>query len=295
MARVNPLDTEKYEQAKQRANRKSSGWSMSRMIRLHRIAGLILVVQLLIWTVTGFYFSFMGREALNAQQNYHAAPDRVLAIQDRYIVPLRQLSQLGDVYEINVRMRDELPQFAVVYDSAHRPRHEVGRSRGDGLQQAWFDAETGQRWNTGAVLAQRLAVDSYLGSGMFNGITDVRRSHDLPRWPGPGFRIDFADRLQTRVYIDQVNGDVVAHRNKHSGLTELMYKLHFMDYSGQRNFNNVFIIAAGLFSLWFVLTGIIMIIRIGRQGGFVARAGLQYNVSLFKRLRTRLFGASHKN
>ncbi|WP_194756199.1 PepSY domain-containing protein [Aliidiomarina indica] len=295
MARVNPLDKEKFEQAQKEARQKPPLFTLSGLIRLHRIAGLVLIVQLLIWTVTGFYFSWMGREVLNAEQLLHRTPPASLSISEPYVVPMRQLHQLGDVYEVNVRMRDELPQLMVTYASQRNTRYEDGRLRADGLYQAWFDGGTGQRWNTGAIQAQRIAVNSYLGSGMFNGIYDVRNSADLPRWEGPGFRVEFADRLKTRIYVDQQSGDLVAHRNRWSLLTEWMYKLHFMDYSGQRNFNNLLMSTAAIFSVWFVLTGILMLIRVWRQGGFVAGKGLKYNVPLFERLKSRLLGVFKKN
>lgn len=295
MARINPLDKEKFEEAQAQARKRPSTFSFSGLTRLHRLAGLVLILQLLIWTVTGFYFSWMGREALNSEQYLHRVPPAQLSISEPYVIPMRQLHHLGEVYEINVRMRDDLPQFQVIYASQRDTRYEDGRLGADGLYQAWFDSGTGQRWHTGAVQAQRIAVNSYLGSGMFNGIYDVRLSPDLPRWAGPGFRIDFADQLKTRIYVDQQSGDLVAHRNRWSPLTEWMYRLHFMDYSGQRNFNNLLMTSAAVFSVWFCLTGILMLMRIWKQGGFVARSGLKYNASLFERLKSRLLGVSKKN
>ncbi|EGN74924.1 hypothetical protein A28LD_1941 [Idiomarina sp. A28L] len=256
--------------------------SISVLSSLHRRAGLILFIQVIIWTVSGFYFSWQGREALTASRYMHTLPAKPLSVMESYITPDMQLERLGDVRSVSVKLIDDRPHIEAYYVPSLDLGHETHPSTRNIHRNAvaWFDGETGHRWQTSAIMAQRLAVNSYTGSGMFNGIKDIHRSADFPGWAGPGFEVEFADNLNTRVYIDQASGTVLGHRNDPWKIADWMYRLHFMDYSGNRNFNNLLIIAAGLFSLWFVLTGIIMLVRVWRQGAFVARASLPYNTAL---------------
>lgn len=245
------------------------GWLSS----LHRRIALVLVIQVIIWCVTGFYFSWQGREGLSTQEYWHQLPAQPLHTKERYVTPDLQLQNLGNVRSVRVRIIDNVAQFEATYVPNNTPGHQQApnRSKASPYAVAWFDGETGHRWQTSALTAQRLAVNSYLGSGMFNGIRDVHRSDEFPHWVGPGFRVDFADDLNTRVYIDQASGEVLGHRNNRWPLIDWMYRLHFMDYSGKRDFNNLFIIFAGLLSVWLSITGILMIARVWKQGGFVAK------------------------
>lgn len=282
MGRLNPFArSEGYINSTQQSWLQKS-LSISVLSSLHRRAGLILFIQVIIWTVSGFYFSWQGREALTASQYMHTLPAKPLSVMESYITPDMQLERLGDVRSVSVRLIDDRPHIEAYYVPAMELGHETHPSTRNihANAVAWFDGETGHRWQTSAIMAQRLAVNSYTGSGMFNGIKDIHRSAAFPGWAGPGFEVEFADNLNTRVYIDQASGTVLGHRNDPWKIADWMYRLHFMDYSGNRNFNNLLIIAAGLFSLWFVLTGIIMLVRVWRQGAFVARARLPYNKAL---------------
>ena len=253
--------------------RKPFSIKISWLSSLHRRIALLLIIQVMIWCVTGFYFSWQGREGLTTQEYWHQLPAQPLVTKQHYETPDLQLQNLGDVRSVQVRIVDNIAQFAATYvpNNTHGHQQAPNRSRASPYAVAWFDGETGHRWQTSAIMAQRLAVDSYLGSGMFNGIRDVHRSNELPHWLGPGFRVDFADDLNTRVYIDQASGEVLGHRNDRWTLIDWMYRLHFMDYSGKRDFNNLFIIFAGLLSVWLSITGILMIVRVWKQGGFVAK------------------------
>ncbi len=287
MARLNPLSRSEVPVNSTRQSWLKRSWlkkslSISVLSSLHRRAGLILFIQVIIWTVSGFYFSWQGREALTASQYMHTLPAKPLSSMQSYTNPDIQLERLGDVRSVSITLLDDTPRIEVYYVPSPEPGHEVHPSRRNvhGNAVAWFDGETGHRWQTSAITAQRLAVDSYSGSGMFNGIRDIHRSSAFPGWAGPGFEVHFADDLNTRVYVDQASGEMLGHRNDPWKIADWMYRLHFMDYSGGRDFNNLLIAAAGLFSVWFVLTGVVMLVRVWWQGAFVARASLPYNTSL---------------
>lgn len=259
---------------------KRTGRKTSALIRLHRTLATILFLQVLIWAVTGFYFSWQGREALSATQYHQPIMAEPLAAQALEF-PLDRTARLGEVYQVELRMVDGIPQFKVATGNVADGNAAEGIAHQD-FNYVWFDALTGRPWFTSTVTAQRLAVNSYSGPGMFGGLEQINRSSELVNWRGRGFRAQFADGLNTRVYIDEASGEVLGHRNDPWVIADWMYRLHFMDYSGARNFNNLLISTLGLLCLWFVVSGVLLIVRIWQQGGFVARRRFPYNKRLFK-------------
>lgn len=233
------------------------------LVRLHRSLALILCIQLLIWVVSGFYFSWQGREVLSAAQYQQSIPAETLP-QKAVQLPLDRLERLQSVRSIELRAVDGLGQFRVEHDVPHGAGH-AHRAH------LWFDATSGRPWFTSTVTAQRLAVQSYAGPGLFGGIEQVIQPNELVGYQGRSFRVNFRDELNTRVYINEASGDIIGHRNDPWIIADWMYRLHFMDYSGARNFNNVLISTIGLLCLWFVLSGVLLLVRIFQQGGFVVR------------------------
>lgn len=236
---------------------------MSMLVRIHRSLAVILSIQLLIWVVSGFYFSWQGREALSATQYQQSVPTEALpkaALQ----LPLNRLERLPSVRSIELRAVDGLAQFKIEHDMPDGAEHNH-RSH------LWFDATSGRQWFTSTVTAQRLAVQSYAGPGLFGGIEQVSQVYELPSSRGRNFRVNFSDELNTRIYINEASGDILGHRNDPWVIADWMYRLHFMDYSGARNFNNILIITLGLICLWFVLSGVLLLVRVFQQGGFVVR------------------------
>ncbi|MCA1766769.1 MAG: hypothetical protein LC639_00795, partial [Idiomarina sp.] len=57
------------------------------------------------------------------------------------------------------------------------------------------------------------------------------------------------------------SGEVIDHRNSSWWLSDWMFRLHFMDYSGERDFNSLLNIVAATVALWFSLSGLILLGR----------------------------------
>ena len=74
------------------------------------------------------------------------------------------------------------------------------------------------------------------------------------------------DDLNTRVYVDENSGTVIDHRNTPWVISDWAFRLHFIDYTGGRNFNNLVIITAAVVTLWFALSGLILLIKLLGSG-----------------------------
>lgn len=222
---------------------------------LHRWVSLILIIQVLLWIVSAAAFSLMGHHAMSGHQYM------------RHVHP-EMLSEQAPQWSLDeVRRRFPAADSIVLSNVLGYPQYQVK----EGTEWSYVDGHTGAAWQTDAQLAQAVAAASYEGPGVIVDVEAIERSDEVIKWQGPGYRIDFADDLNTRVYVDAASGQVVDHRNTQWVIADWAFKLHFMDYSGERSFNHLLIWSAGLFALWFSLSGLILLGRNIAQGDFNPR------------------------
>lgn len=204
----------------------------------HRWLGLIVVVQVLIWLVSGFYFSVVGNSAMagNGQRTEIMSP----------VVDDLGPGTLSNILNHQQVQEDTIEQVIV--------RRLAGFSQvlvKSSSQQLIFDGQTGKRWQTTAATARDIATQSYTGAASVEAV----------REDSGQFRVDFGDQQNTTVVIDKHSGQVIKHVTSTSAVADWMFRLHFMDYSGGKDFNNLLIRAFGLIALWFALAGVILLGR----------------------------------
>lgn len=204
----------------------------------HRWLGLIVLLQVLIWLITGFYFSVVGNAAMagNGQRTAVMSPIAENLDPDS----LRETLNHPDVQKINIE--------GVALRRVAGFLHVVVKSPS---QQLIFDGETGKLWQTTVATARRIAEQSYTGEAPIAAVREKQGA----------FQVDFADQQNTTVVIDKQSGLVLKHVTSTSAVADWMFRLHFMDYSGGKDFNNLLIRAVGLITLWFALAGLILLGR----------------------------------
>lgn len=222
---------------------------------LHRWVSLILIIQVVLWLASATVFTIMGHHGMSGHQYMRHVHPEMLA-DERPQWPLAK-----------VRVAYPNAERVILTNVLGQPQYQVK------VADKWIyvDANNGQLWTTSTAFAEALAVASYDGPGTVESIEEVVGANEVVGWTEPGYRVDFADDLNTRVYIDAASGTVVEHRNTPWTIADWAFKLHFMDYSGERSFNHLLIWSAGLFALWFSLSGLILLIRNMTQGDFNPR------------------------
>ncbi|RUO65753.1 PepSY-associated TM region [Pseudidiomarina planktonica] len=215
---------------------------------LHRWTSLVLVLQVIIWCVSGFYFSWQGHQSLAAHDYFQ--PVSTSAISQ----PLQPLSQAqlknhADLLRVSAR------------EVAGQPQWVLQQPDGDLYLQA-----NGEPWQTSIEQARAVAEASYTGSAAVVGVDYLPAPEELIGQQSAVYRVQFADELETRAYVDATSGELLAHRNSSWWLSDWMFRLHFMDYTGERDFNNLLMTAAALLAFWFALSGFILLVREVRSG-----------------------------
>lgn len=218
------------------------------LMRLHLWTSIALGLQLLLWSVSGLYFSLWGHHALMAHQHFQ---------QPNYRAAVPNLAYIRDI----PRMSDPIERQVLV------PRGQRWQWRVTTSQHTYYlDANSLEKWRTSVEEAQQMASLSYLGSGNLKHVHLYEHGHpDLIGRSDAMYEVAFSDTLRTRAYVSVDTGDVLTHRNKYWRLHDWMFRLHFMDYTGKRDFNNSLIVFFAGGTIWFALTGILVTVRVQRK------------------------------
>lgn len=216
---------------------------MKKLYWLHRWGSLLVLLQVVIWLLTGLYFSLVPHDEMMGRKYWQSPPSgRIMVDADRLCTADSQAMQ---VTASSIRLRQIAGQVQYVLETPSGYHY--------------LDALTCQPWQTPAELAQQLALATYKGVGDVVALTAVENSAEQRDWPGPGFRIDMADDEHTRIYVDSRSGDVLPHRNDTWVVADWMFRLHFMDYSGKQRFNHWLIWLTATLALGFAISGVFLL------------------------------------
>ncbi|MEX1221875.1 MAG: PepSY domain-containing protein [Idiomarina sp.] len=220
-----------------------------RLLRwLHRWTSLVLVLQVIIWCISGFYFSWQGHQSLAAHDYFQAVSAKAIKQPLQPLVQ-QQLQKYPQLLSIRARVVGGESQWVL-----QQPENEI------------YLQANGEPWQTSAAQARAIAEASYTGSAAVAAIDYLNTAPELVGQQNAVYRVQFADELSTRAYVDATTGDLLDHRNSNWWVSDWMFRLHFMDYSGARDFNNLLMTAAALLAFWFALSGFILLLREMRSG-----------------------------
>lgn len=222
--------------------------------KIHRYLGLVVGVQLLLWTGSGLFFALNPIEKVRGeteQTEPHSVPadldiaspgaalDELIDSGDHVEV----LSVLlrphldGSVYEISYR-ENGATRWAMAEASSGELREPAGRDEAVALARRDF-----------AVSAEIAAVDL---------LTDVESDSEYRGGPLPAYRVAFDHPLGTNIYVSSDRGRVMARRNDRWRQFDFLWMFHIMDYNARDNFNTVVLQLASALGLVTVLSGFVL-------------------------------------
>lgn len=217
---------------------------MRAWFRWHRWCSAAVSVQMLIWLVTGLFFAYVPEDLARATRYRVVDPPLslpplaehcdLLTTHDRHTRHLT-LSNIAGATVAHVMTLDGVSHFI----DLSRCRHFVA---------------------TQEVIAEQ-ARSSYSGTADIVAMVSADLSDFQPTKHGNVWVVRMNDDDATDVIIDAQSAEVIMHRTRWSSLSDWMFRLHFMDYSGTRGFNHPLIWAAALFALLLSLSGIVLLVR----------------------------------
>lgn len=237
---------------------------MKRLVaRIHLWAGLILGLQVVIWTASGVVMSWFHINDVKGLPN--ARPPAPVALEAAGLIPLEAAIRAGKgaaggpVEEIALKTFLDAPVFiargpagTVMIDAA---RGEILSPLDEARALAAARADfAGAAPDAKAEWLEAAPID-YRGA--------------LPVW-----RVTMGDEAGTRLYVDPASGAILARRNDLWRFYDFFWMLHIMDYEGRTDFNNPLLKIAAAAGFAFALSGLVMVWMRLRSGRYEADARL---------------------
>jgi ferredoxin len=245
--------------------------------KIHKWASLIVGLQVLIWLGSGFYFNVMDHKKAKGTQ-YRVLNNQQMSFEVKHLLEPNQLlskvefsENSNSIVSLKLSYLLERPIYLLTHEKGLYPHFENRYSI--------VDAYSGKQIFINSELAIKLADATYSGPGKVIDVTLLENGvDDFPKEKNATWQINYADELNTSVYIEAGSGRLVGHSNDDKRFADIFFMLHFMDYTSEGNFNSIQIILFAFITLWLTLTGFIWTIKLGFNG--------QYQLSPWSKKRT---------
>jgi uncharacterized iron-regulated membrane protein len=227
---------------------------MNRLLyALHKWISAIAFVQLAVWTVSGFTFTWITQDAIKSAPAPGA--NRAMLVDAPPVSVERAMqvagNQAGDIECVELRGTPDGPFYLV--------------TGADGTVR--IDAKSGELPPLGRPEAEAIArrdqpgTPTVLQTSLVTQAPPIEyRDCESGDCPLPAFRVTLADAARTVVYVDAKTGDVTARRNEDWRTYDFFWSLHIMDYRAREDFNHWLIRGAAMLAMATVLTGTILLV-----------------------------------
>lgn len=210
---------------------------------LHKWLTLILGVQLVLWTLSGFYMVVVDLDFIHGDPLVRNL--RVPLVLDQPRVPVAEvLSRYPQVTQVSMRA---LPSFDHAVYELTAPGRMVLVDARNGRQISPLDERR----------IRELARSYYAGRGELSSVSLLERdrpleiqTRTLPLW-----RADFDDWLETSLYLHPDTGVLVTRRHRFWRWFDFLWMLHIMDYDTRDDMNNGLLRATTVLGTVAVLSG----------------------------------------
>lgn len=222
--------------------------------KLHKWLGLIVGLQLILWTVSGVMFAWLDHHEVMAEHIVRSPPPLVLGPAAPVAKPAAWLASYppGSIYELRLTSMLDEPMWRIELADRVEMRSAVD----------------GARVQLDEPRVRKLALAHYVGEGRLEAITYQSVPSLETRKSGPVWQARFDDAQRTALYFAADDGHFVAARNSSWRLFDFFWMLHTMDYAGRDNFNNPLVITVATGALWLSLSGLFLLTRSFRRQDF---------------------------
>lgn len=210
---------------------------------LHKWLGLIVGLQLVFWTISGFYMVVVDLDFIHGDPLVRNV--RVpLGIDKPQVTFSEVASQFDGVTAISLR--------ALPGQSA--PFYEITTDLGKVL----VDATTGRQLSPlSRQVISDLSRQYYAGDGRLISLTLIERDAplEIQTRPLPLWRADFDDWLQTSLYVHPDTGLLATRRHRFWRWFDFVWMFHIMDFESRTDMNNGLLRTSTIAGLITVLSG----------------------------------------
>jgi uncharacterized iron-regulated membrane protein len=213
--------------------------------KLHKWLGLIVGLQLCIWTLSGFYMVIVDIDIIHG--------DHLVKTSKPASMSLRS-ANLTDSFTELAKTNPEAN--AISFTSLSGKTTYLLESNGERIP---IDAATGKPSpQIDARTAESLAQQYYSGTSNIikSALIETNPPSELGSRRLPIWRIDFDDLWQTSFYISPATGELVTRRHALWRVFDFVWMLHIMDYDERNDINNWILRIVSSLGFLLVVTGV---------------------------------------
>ncbi|WP_136466682.1 PepSY domain-containing protein [Flagellimonas onchidii] len=215
----------------------------------HRYLGVILGIQLLLWTAGGLYFSWTNIDEIRGD---HLKKAQSIPI------PSQDLVSPTSFIKPRAVSKDSIRSIELI-NILGQPFYRLIQTSENGKNTLLFDAITGfQRpplTEKEAVLVATEGLNVSAEITKIERIQSTGKHHEYRGRPLPAYAITFSQPANTTIYVSENYGNIQTFRSNKWRAFDFLWMLHTMDYEGRDNFNNLLLRAFALFGLFTILSG----------------------------------------
>ncbi len=221
--------------------------------KVHRHLGLVIGVQLLLWTSSGLIFSWSSIQSVRGEHMIRANSSI-----DLTTLSLKNHNEI--LRAISLGFPDDSAVVSILLRTmAGRPVYEVKFERHNEHFFALVDAATGNKISPiGVDTAKRVAQNDFADDVEVRSVEWIESVGAHSEYRGkelPAYRVVLEHPSDTAIYVSANRGVVTTRRNKQWRRFDFFWMLHTMDYQGRDNFNHWLLKTFSIFGLATVLSG----------------------------------------
>ncbi|WP_409432110.1 PepSY domain-containing protein [Litorimonas sp. RW-G-Af-16] len=209
------------------------------LTRIHKWAGLILGLQIFIWFASGFFMTLFPIDQVRGR---HIATAEPVALTDTHIIPIEiaMTAYEGQLTGARLTTLPTGPAYILMGDTG-----EIVMNAKDGTFISSLDEAS----------VRKVAEQYYMGEA---AIASLRKLDAAPReYRGalPVWQVEFADKSNTRIYLDTKTAELKAVRTRLWRVFDVAWRFHIIDITGEDNFNAWWLKLASFLAMLFAISG----------------------------------------
>jgi len=228
------------------------------LTRVHKWAGLVLGIQIILWFASGLFMSFFSIDKVHGD---NMAEKRTWPLRMEQAAPLSEVRGLYISAQEDKRCKPMQRNACIIYmPNSIRLLSALGTPVWEfkiGKDKSYFFGNPARVWPGLSEDKIRGAARSYYKAEadiekivLFTKEAPKDFRKDLPIW-----QVTFDDSANTRLYISPQTGELVNVRTKLWRAFDFMWMLHIMDYKERDDINKWWLKLAAFAALLFALSG----------------------------------------
>lgn len=219
--------------------------------RVHKWVALFIGVQALLWMLSGLYMTAISIDIIHGDHLVH---------RDN-----QPLSSTGTLLHPDV-LAQRYPGLTG-FRLKRFMKREVFELQ-QGATTMLVDARNGAQISPlNEEMARTLAQSFYIGNAPIRTVELMTKApQEVSNRPVPIWRVEFADRNETTLYLSPQTGELLAKRHDLWRWFDLLWMFHIMDYDERSDMNNMLLRITSSVGLVFALSGIwLLVYSFGRR------------------------------